>query len=154
MAGSGAGTGRAIRAALLAAALAAAACSPIFRNHGYTPSDAQLAEIVVGIDTRDTIEEVVGRPSTVGVIEDRAWYYVSGRQRVSGIREPEFVERQLVAITFDARGVVTGIERFGLEQGRVVPLSRRTTESTVGDTTFIRQLLGNFGRLQASDFLE
>ena len=39
--------------------------------------------------------------------------------------------REIVAITFDDSGVVRNIERFGLEDGNVVALSRRVTDSNV-----------------------
>jgi len=45
----------------VAALMALAACQPIVRNHGYAPTDAQLEEILVGIDTRATVEDVVAR---------------------------------------------------------------------------------------------
>ena len=37
-----------------------AGCSPTFRNHGYVPPEEDLSELVVGIDTRSTVEDVVG----------------------------------------------------------------------------------------------
>jgi len=59
-----------------------------------------------------------------------------------------------VAITFDQRGVVRGIERYGLEDGRTIPLQRRVTSSSVEDKTFLRQLLGNLGRFNPGNVLE
>ena len=127
--------------------LGVAACSPTFRNHGYVPPEEDLAELVVGIDTRATVEDLVGTPTSGGVLEGGDYYYVRSRVRTFGPRRPEVVERQVLAITFDAEGVLQNIERFGLEDGRVVALSRRVTESGVTDTTFLRQLLGNIGRI-------
>jgi hypothetical protein len=49
--------------------------------------------------------------------------------------------------------VVQNIERFGLEDGQVVPLARRITRSGDGDISFIRKLFGNIGALNAADFL-
>jgi hypothetical protein len=42
---------------------------------------------------------------------------------------------------------VSNVERFGLEDGQVVALSRRVTETNIKGVSFIRQLMGNFGRL-------
>ena len=127
----------------------AAACSPQFRNHGYAPSEDQLAEIVVGVDTRDTVAEVVGAPSSSGVLRDSGYYYVSQRVRNFAYQAPSVVEREVVAISFDPEGVVQNIERFALEDGEVVALSRRVTDSNVQGISFIRQLLGNLGRFNA-----
>jgi hypothetical protein len=48
---------------------------------------------------------------------------------------------------------VRNIETFGLQEGRVVALSRRVTDDNLRDTTFIRQLLGNVGRFDAGQIL-
>ncbi|MGR3721070.1 MAG: outer membrane protein assembly factor BamE, partial [Paracoccus sp. (in: a-proteobacteria)] len=64
------------------------------------------------------------------------------------------VDREVVAISFAPSGVVSNIERFGQERGRVVVLSRRVTEGSVTEVSFIRQLLGNLGNFQAGDFIE
>ena len=127
------------------------ACSAQYRNHGYTPLEEDLAQIVVGVDTRGSVEETVGRPSSTGILSDSAWYYVSSRVRHFGPFKPKEVEREVVAISFDNRDVVRNIERFGLERGRVVTLSRRVTEPAVRDVTLIQQLLRNFGRIDLGD---
>ena len=38
-------------------------CSAVYRNHGFTPLDADLAKIVVGVDTRASVEETLGAPT-------------------------------------------------------------------------------------------
>ena len=123
------------------------ACVASYRNHGYIPPAEQLDEIVVGIDTRASVEDTVGPPSSTGVLEESGYYYVRSRVRSFAYFEPEVVEREVLAISFDAEGVVTNIERFGLEDGRVIAYERRVTESSVVDRTFLRQLLSGLGRL-------
>lgn len=135
----------------LVLAAAVAACSPVIRNHGYVPAEDELAQVEVGVDTRDTVGQKIGRPSTSGLLNDEGWYYVQSRYRHSGPRQPREIERQVLAITFNERGVVENIARFGLEDGQVVEISRRVTESNIKGIGLIRQLLGNFGRVQAGD---
>ena len=119
------------------------ACTATYRNHGYAPSDDDLSQIVVGVDTRDSVTETVGAPTSVGVLESGGYYYVSSRVRYFGAAAPKEVERKLVAISFDGTGVVRNIETFALEDGRVIPLSRRVTDTGITDKSFMRQLLGN-----------
>jgi len=135
--------GRLVVAGMVAVALSG--CTAIYRNHGYAPTDAELAEIVVGVDTRDSVAETVGAPTSVGVLEDGGYYYVSSRVRYFGAAAPKEVERKLVAISFDRAGVVQNIETFALEDGRAVPLTRRVTDTGITDKGFLRQLLGNIG---------
>jgi outer membrane protein assembly factor BamE (lipoprotein component of BamABCDE complex) len=145
------------RIASIVAALTIAflgACTPIVRNHGYVPLEEDLALLTVGVDTRETVAATVGAPGASGVIDSGGYYYVRSRWETVAWRAPKEVERQLVAVSFDEDGVVENIERFGLEDGRVVPLSRRVTRTTIRNISFIRQLLGSFGRLTADQLLE
>lgn len=145
---------RIVRAAALVTTLVAlAACTATFRNHGYAPTDEQLAEVLVGVDTRETVSTSVGTPGTAGLLTSSGWYYVQSRFRHFAYNKPEEIERQIVAISFDDDGVVENIERFGLEQGRIVPLSRRVTDSNIKGVTFLRQLFGNLGRIDIADTL-
>ena len=137
---------------VLTTALSLAGCSPTFRNHGYIPPEAELQEIAVGVDTRASVEEAVGPPSSGGVLSDGDFYYVRSRTRTMGMRETKEIDRQVLAISFDSKGVVENIERFGLENGRVVPLTRRVTASGVSDVSLLRQLMGNIGSIGADGF--
>ena len=146
---------RPFRWAMLGIAMALlTACTPLYRNHGYVPVDDDLALIEVGVDTRDTVAEKVGRPSTLGLLNDTGWYYVQSRWETLGPRAAKEVDRQVVAITFTPEGTVTDVGRYGLEDGQVVTISRRVTESNVRGASFIRQLLGNIGGLRADQVLQ
>ena len=140
--------------AALTAAFALSACATTVRNHGYVPSEEDLAEIIVGVDTRDSVAETVGTPSASGVLDDGGYYYVRSQISYQGLREPRVIDRELVAISFTDTGVVENIERFGLQDGRPVQLTRRVTSSSVRDQSFLRQLLGNLGRFNPGQFLE
>ncbi|MFN3823695.1 MAG: outer membrane protein assembly factor BamE [Pseudorhodobacter sp.] len=143
-----------VRLFMLGALTLVVACGPIIRNHGYIPSDDDLARLEVGVDTRDSVAAVVGRPSAAGLLNDDGWYYVQSRWRHYGPAAPREIDRQLVAISFNQRGVVENIERFTLEDGRVVPLSRRVTETNIKGVSVIGQLLGNLGVFNPGQFLQ
>ena len=138
---------------ILVASLALAGCSPTYRNHGYIPSDEDLQELAIGIDTRASVEDLVGPPSSGGLLEGGDYYYVRSRTKTFGIRTAKETERQVLVVSFDAAGVLQNVEQFGLEAGRVVRLSRRVTSSAVGNVSLIRQLLGNIGQFDAADAL-
>ncbi|MFU8880966.1 MAG: outer membrane protein assembly factor BamE [Rhodobacterales bacterium] len=134
--------------------LTLAGCSPHFRNHGYMPIQEDLAMITVGVDTRAAVEESVGAPAMSGMSTQSASYYVRSRVRQFAWQEPQVVERQVLAISYDSAGVVSNIELFGLEDGQVVPLSRRITGTSGVSESIIRRLIGSLGGFRASDFLE
>jgi outer membrane protein assembly factor BamE (lipoprotein component of BamABCDE complex) len=148
------GKGRPFRWVMVGVAMAMiSACTPLYRNHGYVPPEEELMLIEVGVDTRETVAEKVGRPSTSGLLNDTGWYYVQSRWQTLGPREPREIDRQVVAITFTSEGTVTDVGRYGLEDGQVVTLSRRVTEQNVRGAGFIRQLLGNIGGLRADQVI-
>lgn len=140
--------GKVARFALIAGlVLALGACSPTFRTHGYIPPEDDLDLLVVGVDSRASVEDIAGVPGASGATRDGDYFYVRSRVREFLFLEPQVVERQVLAISFDEAGVIENIERFGLEDGRVVRLQTRVTDTGVRDNTFLRQLIGNFGRL-------
>lgn len=141
---------RAVAALIL---LAVMACTPVFSKHGYVPEEKDLARLEVGKDTRNTVAELIGRPSTAGLLNDLGWFYVQSRWKQQGPSAPTEVDRQVVAITFDDGGVVRNIEKFGLDQGRVIVLSRRVTASNVASAGFLKQLFGNVGGIGAGQIL-
>ena len=51
-----------------------------------------------------------------------------------------------MAISFDQAGTVTNVQRFGLEQGRIVVLSQRVTDTGVSSASVLRQLFARIGR--------
>jgi len=102
------------------ALLMALGCSNIDRKHGYVPADGALNEISVGLDTRISVADTLGRPSVAGILSDSGWYYVESRFRAYGFRQRLEVDREVVAITFDEEGVVENIKLVGLEDGQVV----------------------------------
>ena len=134
--------------------LGIAACQPIYRNHGYIPTDQDLQVLQVGVDSRESVEATVGRPAAEGVLNDEAWYYVQSRWRTIGAAAPVEITREVVAISFDSRGLVANIERFGLDQGRIVPLSRRITTTNIRGRGILAQMFGNIGRLNTAGMFQ
>ena len=132
--------------------ITAIACTPVFRNHGYTPSDSQLANLVVGVDTRTTTEETLGVPTIIDTQTGRL-YYISSRWLHYGMNPPKPISRNIVSVALDSSEVVTNVSRYGLEDSEIVALTRRVTDGGTEEITFLQQLLGNIGRIDASDLL-
>ncbi len=145
---------QAVRMALIGTALALglAGCAATFDNHGFVPPAEDLAAIQIG-SSRDEVAAAIGTPGAAGVMRDEAWLYTAYRIRNHGYRAPQITERQIIAVSFDAAGRVSNIEEFGLDDGRVVQLSRRVTTSSVREVTFFGQLFSNFGRINVGEAL-
>ena len=139
---------------VLTLTFAIAACVPIYENHGYVPSDKDLSILKVGVDTRETVTATIGRPSAEGLLGDDEWYYVQSRWRTVGAAAPVEIDRQVLAISFNKAGVVANIERFGLDKGEIVPLSRRVTTTNIRGKGVLAQIFGNIGKLNTDNLFK
>ena len=132
---------------LLAASLAA--CAPQVRVHGYVPSQADVSRITPGVDDRLAVEEALGRPSSSGLLGDSTWYYVQSTTEQVTYNAPRVVDRTVLAVAFDANGIVSGIDRYGIEDGRVINLATRITETGGRRLGVLEQLFGNLLNIDA-----
>lgn len=140
--------GAPILASALALALGAAGCSPVVTNHGYAPPEERVAQVVAGVDTRGSVRRKLGRPVATGAFSEDGWYYVSTTVERRAFYAPEITERRIVAVSFDGRDRVVAVDRFGLEDGKVVDLETRTTPTFGRQLTILQQVLGNIGSLE------
>ncbi|VAW05641.1 Outer membrane beta-barrel assembly protein BamE [hydrothermal vent metagenome] len=129
------------------------ACAAQYQNHGYVPTETEVAELIVDVDTRATVDDVVGPPSTSGILGGGDYYYIRSRVKSFGMFRPKEIERQVLAISFNEDDTIANIERFGLEKGRIVPLSRRITDSSVVGDGFLRQMLNNLANFNPGQLL-
>ena len=139
----GAVTGRLILVGVIALGLSA--CAGTYRNYGYVPPQEDLDLIAIGVDTRSTVEETLGSAAAASATGDDAMFFIRTRVHTVAMFEPEVVERNVVAVSFDDNDIVRNIETFDLEDGQVVRLSRRVTDSSVGGRSVLGQLLSNIG---------
>jgi outer membrane protein assembly factor BamE (lipoprotein component of BamABCDE complex) len=127
----------------------AVACAPTVQVHGFVPPQADIARIRPGVDNTAAVQQILGLPSSSGVLRDSAWYYVQSTVENYTYHAPKVVDRTVVAVNFDNRGVVRDVKRYGLADGRVINLETRTTETGGRQLGVIEQLFGNILNLDA-----
>lgn len=142
-----------VLAIALGGALIASGCSPIVDSHGYLPVSADVAEIAVGSDTKDSILERLGEPTSKGVNGDNSWYYVSYTVSTFAFFAPKVTERQILAVSFNGADRVSAVNTYGLENGVVIDLNTGETVTGGRSLTFWQQMLGNVGNFSAESFL-
>ncbi|MBL4806015.1 MAG: outer membrane protein assembly factor BamE [Rhodobacteraceae bacterium] len=129
------------------------ACAPQVDIHGYVPVATDVASIAPGQDSQETVLVLLGEPTTRGAQGSDTWYYISSTVHRVAFFAPREVNRQIVAIQFAQSGKVIAVDRFGLEDGRVIDLNRNTTVTDGRRLTFFEQLLGNIGNFSAEQFI-
>ena len=122
-------------------------CSSVIQSHGHIPLKSDLEKIKIGIDNKKFVKSLIGKPTTAGVLNNGDWYYIGSTMKHSGWKKPQEIKREIIAISFTPAGVVENIERFTLSDGQDIKISSRVTRKKVKDNTFLRQLIGNFGRV-------
>ncbi|MFO1153487.1 MAG: outer membrane protein assembly factor BamE [Rhodospirillales bacterium] len=130
----------------LALGLALAACEGKIATHGDPIDAVEFARVQPGISTRADVVTALGTPSSVATFDDNVWYYLSNREQTIAFMAPESIERQVVTVRFDNQGVVSSIEKFGLERSREVDVVSRETPSFGQSPSIIQQMMGNLGR--------
>ncbi|MBL6778754.1 MAG: outer membrane protein assembly factor BamE [Rhodobacteraceae bacterium] len=122
-----------------------AACGGQYRNHGYMPLAEDVDALIVGVDTRDSIIEVMGVPTTGGVLTEEAMYYVRSRVHHKGYVKPNEIQRDVLVLSFDKNQILRNVERFGIEKGKLIRLEHRVTEVPGGDRSILQQIIGSIG---------
>ena len=122
------------------------ACSPIIQQEGNVPDPDQVVQINPGVDDKNRVTQLLGSPSTISAFQDRTWYYISRRTEQTAFLDPNVVEQEVLAISFNDQNIVEDMRIYGLENGRMIAMNDKVTPTYGNDLTILQQLLGNLGR--------
>ncbi len=130
------------------AVISVSACAPRIATRGNLPDPDMLANIEVGqVNKRDVIE-LIGSPSSTELFKGESWYYISERTETKAFFEPTVLERKVVIIRFNNKGIVKELKTLGLKDGRDIAMVDRVTPTAGQEMTILRQLFGNVGRFE------
>lgn len=122
------------------------ACSPKVDARGHVDAQKQIEQLTIGRSHKQDVMQLLGSPSTISTFGEERWYYITARKEAFGFLAPEVTEQQVTQITFDADGMVSAIERHGLNERRDIEITEDTTPTEGHQLGFFEQLLGNVGR--------
>jgi len=115
-------------------------CTPVVNQRGYLPDPVGEAALRIGTDTKTTIQQRLGDPSTQATFDTDSWYYISSVEKQIAFFDPRVETRSVMAIHFDKDGRVVDIRHFGLKDGNVVAFETRETPAKGKELTFLQQL--------------
>jgi outer membrane protein assembly factor BamE (lipoprotein component of BamABCDE complex) len=144
-----------VKAAIISAAAVLFACTPVINQRGYLADPAVEATIKPGVDSKTTIEDHLGYPSTTATFGgDKyghdTWYYISSTEKQVAFFHPTILKRQILAITFNKDNRVTGLRHFSLRDGHVISFDSQQTPVRGREMTFLQQLLNATPGTQAT----
>src|ERR1700741_1794883 len=122
----------------LAAALSA--CTAVVIQRGYVPDPAAAGSIAVGTDTKVTVAQKLGNPSTTATFGGDVWYYISATEEQQAFFAPIITDRHILAVEFNSQGQVANIRHYGLQYGRGVDYVTRETPTRGKELTILQQM--------------
>jgi outer membrane protein assembly factor BamE (lipoprotein component of BamABCDE complex) len=135
---------------LLLTAFLFSACSPFIDNRGFNHETLDLTKVIIGTDTKETLMEKIGSPSTTSLYptqagaKDSKWFYITKKTSREAFFKPETLNQQTIVICFDDKDVVRDILK--IEGETVISMNTEKTESTGYESNAMRDIFGNFGR--------
>jgi len=135
--------------ALILAAVAAGGCTPLRSHQGYVIDADLVNSVQAGVDTRQSVLQVLGKPTFTSEFNQGDWYYVSRDARNFAYNNPHVKSQTTLRISFDGKGVVTGIRKTGAEQIASISPMKKTTPTLGRKSSFFSELFGNIGTVGA-----
>lgn len=126
-------------------------CQQSIQVHGHLPEPEDLALVEPGVHTRNDVAQLLGSPSTMSTFSDRTWYYIGSKQESLAFLDPEILEQNVFAVSFDDTGLVQDTRFYSKVDGRTITPVERVTPAEGRELTILQQLFGNFGRFPTVD---
>ncbi len=125
------------------------ACTSVKGSRGYIPDEKMINAIRIDVDTKASVEGMLGNPTMKPTFDDNVWYYYSKRSESIAFFKEKVIEMNILAIGFDEENYVSKIKHYTVADNKVIdPVSKKTV--THGkDENFIVELFGNIGRFGA-----
>lgn len=123
-----------------------ASCSPTIDHHGTLPDEDLIKTIKVGKNNRAEVAKILGTPSAVSTFDSETWYYVGSQASRLAFLESKLINRKILVIQFDKKGIVRGLGHKNKDDGRKIRLVDRVTPTSGKQLTILEQLIGNIGR--------
>jgi outer membrane protein assembly factor BamE (lipoprotein component of BamABCDE complex) len=123
-----------------------AGCDIPPNQRGNLPKPDALSQIKPGVSDKQTVQRLLGTPSSTAAFDDKTWYYISHETRQVAFLDPKLLDQQVVAIRFDDHGVVVGIDHKDLHDANSITPNPNATPAPGREFSFIEQLIGNFGK--------
>lgn len=132
---------------LVLAGLVATGCVSTRDRHGFVMERGETTlEAMEGVDTKESVLARFGEPSMRDALNDDVWYYATAATNSRAFFKTETMDRQVVAFSFDADGMVKGVHKYTLDDGMNVAMVDRVTRTRGKELSFLEQLIGGVGQ--------
>ena len=122
------------------------ACEPIVDQRGYVFNDQSVERLEVGKTSLEQTISLLGSATTSSELNGKSLYYIHSRFIRESYRAPKEVDRKVMAVYFNADDVIRDVGVYGLEDGIIISIVERTTQTQGAELSIIAQLFSNLGR--------
>lgn len=134
---------------IIMAVMALGACTSRKFIRGYKVDEKMVSSIRAEVDSRDSVQEMLGSPSSIATFDNDNWYYYSKKSESLAFFKENITELNIIAIRFDSDGYVTAVDHFTLDDRNNIEPVGKTTRTHGRELSFIQELFGNIGRFGA-----
>ncbi|MEI6418853.1 MAG: outer membrane protein assembly factor BamE [Sphingomonadales bacterium] len=136
-----------LMAGTMLALLALPACSRITAQQGFLLDETLATSIQPGVDNRESVSRTMGRPSFASEFDNGSWYYVTRLTGQYAFSRPKTLQQNILIVHFNEKGVVSKVDRRGLEQIADINPSKDKTPTLGASESFLAELFGNIGQV-------
>ena len=130
--------------------LAAGACAPLRSHQGYIIDADLVNSVQPGVDNRQSVASVLGRPTIASQFGEQDWYYIARDSRNLNFQKPKARDQITLKISFDPNGTVKSVTRTGVDQVASIDPYGKTTPTLGRKRGFFEDLFGNIGTVGAA----
>jgi len=145
---------KAVRIMSMAAAMSVLAlstgCTSLRSHQGYLIDTDLVNSVQPGVDNRNSVLQTLGKPTFTSQFNTGEWYYIARDSKNLAYLNPKVSSQLTLKISFDDKGVVSGITRMGMEQVSSINPDGKTTPTLGKKRGFFEELFGNIGAVGAA----
>lgn len=128
-----------------------AGCSPKVHHVGKPVAEQEIQQVQVGVHTKRDVAGILGSPTFYSLFKEDRWYYAFKVAETTAFLKPVATEQDTYVIVFNENGIVKEVKHLGMEDAKEISYVSRETPTTGQDSSMLKQLFGNFGRITRSD---
>tara|TARA_B100001123_G_scaffold449889_1_gene617328 strand:- start:1879 stop:2328 length:450 start_codon:yes stop_codon:yes gene_type:complete len=118
----------------------------VIKSHGISYLNKREKLIIVKQSNKNDTVEVLGQPSTKGVVDDNVWIYIE-RTRTKGklmkLGRSYLAKNNVLVLEFDKYGILERKEFFNIEDMQKIKFAKDITENEIRKENFIESFLSS-----------
>lgn len=126
--------------------LTISACAPNIIQHGNLVSEDKIAYLKTDYHTKDDVVEILGPPSSFGLVDKNKWYYIGRSGEQIAFFAPDIEREVVLRLDFNDEGTLQQVTVFKDEAREEISPNKKKTKAGGHDLGIFEQVFGNFGR--------